>query len=64
MRKQHSTRAVPPYLAYVPHDHRKMIETVGSVIARRLPNTMHAVTAEGFEWNVFLFVLAHRFNYL
>jgi hypothetical protein len=64
IRKKNSTRAVPPYIAYVQHYHRKMIETVGSLIERRLPNTIHAVTAEGFELKVFLFVLAHSFNYL
>jgi hypothetical protein len=64
IRKKNSTRAVPPYIAYVQHYHRKMIETVGSLIERRLPKTIHAVTAEGFELKVFLFVLAHSFNYL
>jgi hypothetical protein len=29
-----------------------------------LPNTMHAVTAAGFEWKVFLFVLAYSMNCL
>jgi hypothetical protein len=64
IRKKNSTRAVPPYITYVQHYHRKTIETVGSLIERMLPNTMHAVTAEGFELKVFLFVLAHSFNYL
>ena len=64
MRKKNSTRAVPPYLAYVQHYYRQRIETVGSLIERMLPKTMHAVTAEGFELKVFLFVLAHSFNYL
>jgi DDE family transposase len=64
IRKKNSTRAVPPYITYVQHYHRKMIETVGSLIERMLPKTIHAVTAEGFELKVFLFVLAHSFNYL
>ena len=64
IRKKNSTRAVPPYIAYVQHYHRKRIETVGSLMERRLPKTIHAVTAEGFELKVFLFVLAHSFNYL
>jgi hypothetical protein len=62
IRKKNSTRAVPPYITYVQHDHRKMIETVGSLIERMLPKTIHAVTAEGFELKVFLFVLAYSFN--
>jgi hypothetical protein len=41
-----------------------MIETVGSLIERMLPKTIHAVIAEGVELKVFLFVLAHSFNYL
>jgi hypothetical protein len=64
IRKKNSTRAAPPYITYVQHYHRKMIETVGSLIERMLPKTIHAVTAEGFELKVFLFVLAHSFNYL
>jgi hypothetical protein len=64
IRKKNSTRAVPPYITYVQHYHRKTIETVGSLIERMLPKTIHAVTAEGFELKVFLFVLAHSFNYL
>ncbi len=64
IRKKNSTRAVPPYITYVQHYHRKMIDTVGSLIERMLPKTIHAVTAEGFELKIFLFVLAHSFNYL
>jgi hypothetical protein len=64
IRKKHSTRAVPPYITYLQHYHRKMIEPVGSLIESMLPKTIHAVTAEGFELKVFLCVLAHSFNYL
>jgi DDE family transposase len=58
IRKKHSRRAVPPYCAYVQHYYRKMIETVGSLIERIMPKTIHAVTAAGFEVKVFLCVLA------
>jgi hypothetical protein len=34
-------------MAFVQHDSRKRIETAGSWIARRWPNTIHAVTARG-----------------
>ena len=40
------------------------METVGSLMERMRPKTMHAVTAAGFEWNVFLFVLAYSLNCL
>jgi hypothetical protein len=63
IRNKNSKRVTPPYHAFVQHDHRKRIETVGSLIERVLPKTIHAVTAEGFELKVFLFVLAHSFNY-
>jgi hypothetical protein len=59
-----SKRTLPPYIAYVQHDYRKRIETVGSLIERMLPQTMHAVPAQGFELKVFLLVLAYRLNCL
>jgi hypothetical protein len=34
------------------------------LIERRLPKTIHAVTAQGFELKVFLFVLAYSLNCL
>ena len=64
IRQKNSTRPLPPSIAYVQHDYRKRIETVGSLIERMLPNTIHAVTAEGFELKVFLFVLADSLNCL
>jgi hypothetical protein len=64
MRKKNSTRAVPPCIAYVQHYYRKKIETVGSLIERMLPKSIHAVTAAGFELKVFLFVLAYSINCL
>jgi hypothetical protein len=64
IRKKNSKRPVPPYLASVQHYYRKKIETVGSLIERILPKTIHAVTAAGFELNVFLFVLAYSINCL
>jgi hypothetical protein len=64
IRKKHSTRTLPPYSVYVQHDYRKRIETVGSLLERMLPKTIHAVTAQGFELKVFLFVLAYSINCL
>jgi hypothetical protein len=64
IRKKDSRRPLPPSIAYVQHHYRQRIETVGSLIERMLPKTIHAVTAEGFELNVFLFVLAYSLNCL
>jgi Transposase DDE domain len=64
MRKKNSKRAVPPWITYVQHYYRKKIETVGSLIERLLPKSIHAVTAAGFELKVFLFVLAYSINCL
>ena len=64
IRKEHSKRVLPPYMAFVQHYYRKRIETAASLIARRLPNTIHAVTARGFELKVFLFVLAYSLDCL
>jgi hypothetical protein len=64
IRKQNSKRTLLPYIAYVQHYYRKRIETVGSLIERMLPKTIHAVTAAGFELKVFLFVLAYSLNCL
>jgi hypothetical protein len=41
-----------------------MIETVGRLIERILPKTIHAVTAAGFELKVFLFILAYSIHCL
>jgi Transposase DDE domain len=64
IRKQNSKRTLPPSIAYVQHDYRKRLETVGSLSERMLPKTIHAVTAEGFELKVFLCVLAYSLNCL
>jgi hypothetical protein len=64
LRKKHSQSTLPPYRVSVQHDYRKRIATVGSWLERMLPNTMHAVTAEGFELKGFLCVLASSINCL
>jgi hypothetical protein len=58
LRQKNATRVTPPYRAFVQHDHRQRIDTAGSLLERVWPNTLHAVTARGFEWNVFRLVLA------
>jgi hypothetical protein len=64
IRQKNSKRTLPPSIAYVQHDYRTRIETVGSLIESILPNTSHAVTAAGFELKVFLCVLAYSINCL
>jgi hypothetical protein len=62
MRKKNSTRPVPRWIAYLQFHGRKMIETAGSLITQLLPKSIHAVTTQGFELKVFLFVLAYSIN--
>jgi hypothetical protein len=44
--------------------YRKVIETTGSWLEQLLPNHIHAVTSQGFELKVSLFLLAISFNFL
>jgi len=64
LRKKNSLRPVPPYVTYLQHSIRKIVETTGSLIERLLPKSIHAVTARGFELKVALFVLACSINFL
>jgi hypothetical protein len=57
MRKKNSQRALPPYVSFVQHYYRKRIETAGSLIQQMLPRSIHAVTPQGFELKVALFVV-------
>lgn len=63
-RKKNSKRPVPSYVAYLQARGRKMVETAGSLIERLLPKHIHAVTSQGFELKVMLFVLAYSVSYL
>jgi hypothetical protein len=62
MRKINSKRAVPPYVSFVQHSHRKRLETAGSLMEQMLPKSIHAVTPQGFELQVALFVVAYSLN--
>lgn len=64
MRKKNSKRPDPPWVRYLQHHYRKMVETAGSLITQRFPKSIHAVTAVGFELKVVLFVLAFSINCL
>jgi hypothetical protein len=58
LHKKNSKRPVPPYVAYRQAQGRKMVETTGTLIERLLPNSIHAVTSQGFKLKVMLFALA------
>jgi hypothetical protein len=58
MRKQNSKRPLSPWMQYLQAHFRKAVETAGSLLERLLPKSIHAVTAEGFELKLVLFVLA------
>ncbi len=64
IRKKHSKRAYPPWETYLANYYRKSVETAGSLIERLLPRCIHAVTRQGFELKVVLFVLASSINQL
>lgn len=64
LRKKNSLRPIPAYLTYLQASIRKIVETTGSMIERLLPKSIHAVTAQGFELKVALFVLACSINRL
>lgn len=63
LRKKNLKRQWEPWQHYWIHLHRKMIETTGSLIERLLPKSIHAVTSEGFELKLCLFILAMSFNH-
>ena len=64
IRKCNSKRQQPPWVSYLQNSYRRAIETTGSLIQRLLPKSIHAVTAQGFELKVVLFILACSFNFL
>lgn len=64
LRKKNSLRPAPPWINYLMACYRKIIETSGSLIEQLLPKHIHAVTPQGFELKLALFVLAASFNFL
>jgi Transposase DDE domain len=62
MRKKNSKRALSPSIVFVQSYHRKRVETAGSLITQLLPKSIHAVTSQGFELKVALFVIASSLN--
>ena len=64
IRKKNSKRQLPPWMCFLQSHYRQAVETTGSLIERRLPKSIHAVTPQGFELKVLLFVLACSISHL
>jgi Transposase DDE domain len=62
MRKKNSKRVLPPSVTFVQAYYRKRVETAGSLIEQLIPKSIHAVTSQGFELKVALFVLAYSLD--
>ena len=58
LRKKNSKRQYQAHEVYIHHHHRKRIEVTNSLITQRLPRSIHAVTAAGFEIKIILFLIA------
>lgn len=57
VRKKNSKRPLQPWERGLQLQCRQVIETAGSLIEQKLPKSIHAVNAQGFELKVKLFVL-------
>jgi hypothetical protein len=64
LRKKNSLCPVPAYMTYFQSCVHKIVEITRSLIERLLPKSIYAVTAQGFEIKVALFVLACSVNFL
>jgi hypothetical protein len=62
MRKKNSKCQLPATVSFVQHYHRKRVETACSLIAQIVPTSIHAVTSQGFELKVALFVIVYSLN--
>ncbi len=58
VRKKNSKRPSKPWERGLQLNCRQTIETTGSLLERKLPKSIHAVNAQGFELKVTLFVIA------
>jgi hypothetical protein len=59
---KYAQMGLPPSVSFVQHYHRKRVETAGSLLEQMFPTSVHAVTSQGFELKVALFVIAYRLN--
>jgi hypothetical protein len=57
VRKKNSKRPLEPWERGLQQQCRQQVETTGSLIERKLPKSIHAVNAAGFELKVKLFVV-------
>ena len=64
LRKKNSKRQYPPWEVYLQHTYGKRVETSNSLIEQLLPKSIHALTADGFELKVFLFIIATNIKQL
>ena len=58
LRRKNSKRQYEPWEVYLHHHRKKRVEVTNSLITQRLPRSIHAVTAAGFEIKVVLFLIA------
>jgi hypothetical protein len=63
-RKANSKQPHHPSTEYLIATQRKRIETAFSDIAKLMPKSIHAVTAEGFLIKLIAFIWAYTFNNL
>ena len=63
-RKNNSKRPVPPWVRFLQHHYRKIVETSASLVERLLPKHIHATNTAGFELKLILFMLALSFGRL
>jgi hypothetical protein len=64
VRKKNSKRPLESWERGLQLQCRQAVETAGSLIERKLPSSIHAVNAEGFELKVKLFVLGLSLGHL
>ena len=62
IRKKNSKRPLSASTRFLQSYHRKQVETAGSLLMGLFPKSLHAVSAQGFELKVALFVLAYSFD--
>ena len=60
IRRKNSKHRFPPWIFYLQHSYRKIVETLTQLFLKRI----HAVTAQGFKLKIVLFVLALSFQFI
>ena len=58
LHKKNSKRQYPPHEVYLQQHYRKRVEVTNSLVEKLLPKSIHAVTSDGFELKLFLFLIA------